>query len=155
MSNWRRFAVWRIFYSTKPVFKSRRIKIYKSGRIVSSVICFIIKRIISLWFWRCFFWLGKGKTRWRNRFLVTTFIQFIFLFSLVHPREMLLGFLSICLAFAVFAYSTSKHPEAVEFKKNHPLISLAVIVAAGYFLVCVIGSVVTFMFGIALPLLRK
>ncbi len=66
---------------------------------------------------------------------------------------MLLGFFSVVLAFTVFAYATSKNPEAISFKKNHPIVSLCIIIAAGYFLVSVIGSVVVFLFGFALPML--
>jgi len=66
---------------------------------------------------------------------------------------MLLGFVCICLAFAVFAYATSSNNDAVTFKKEHPLISLAVILCAGYFLVYMIGSVIVFFFSMALPML--
>jgi len=76
-----------------------------------------------------------------------------FLVSLLHPRDMLLGFACICLAFAVFAYATSANNDAVTFKKEHPLISLAVILCAGYFLVYMIGSVIVFFFSMALPML--
>lgn len=68
---------------------------------------------------------------------------------------MLLGFFCICLAFAVFAYATSSNNDAVTFKKEHPLISLAVILCAGYFLVYMVGSVIVFFFSMALPMLRK
>jgi len=39
------------------------------------------------------------------------------------------------------------------YEKEHPLISLAVILCAGYFLVYMIGSVIVFFFSMALPML--
>jgi len=86
-----------------------------------------------------------------NYFLII--MTMFFFVSLLHPRDMLLGFVCICLAFAVFAYATSSNNDAVTFKKEHPLISLAVILCAGYFLVYMIGSVIVFFFSMALPML--
>ena len=68
---------------------------------------------------------------------------------------MVCGFAAISAAFALFVYCTNSQWTARRFKRNHPVISLIIIVAAGYLLVYMFGAVIVFMFGIAFPLLRK
>ena len=68
---------------------------------------------------------------------------------------MILGFAAISAAFTGFVYITNNKLEYKRMKRDHPILSIAVIVAAGYLLVYLLGSVMVFLFGIALPLLGK
>jgi len=77
------------------------------------------------------------------------------IFSLFHPRDVILGFVSIVFGLGVLLYSTSKQEDAVQFKKDHPLISLAVIALACYLTIYALSSIVTFLFALALPLLGE
>ena len=68
---------------------------------------------------------------------------------------MILGFASLAAVISVVLYATSRNPDALQFKRDHPVVTLLAIVLAGYFLVYVLGSVIVFLYGIAMPLLRK
>jgi hypothetical protein len=69
---------------------------------------------------------------------------------------MVLGFAAIAVAFGGYVYATNKSTwRAREFKRDHPLISVVIILAAGYLLVFMFGAVIVFMFGIAFPMLCK
>ena len=79
-----------------------------------------------------------------------------FLFSrIVHPVKMVLGFAALSVAFGGYVYCTNSQWQARQFKRNHPLFSVIIILAAGYLLVYMFGAVIVFMFGIAFPLLCK
>ena len=65
------------------------------------------------------------------------------------------GFCAIAVAFGGFVYCTSTQWKARRFKRDHPVISVIVILLAGYLLVYMFGAVIVFMFGIAFPLLCK
>lgn len=104
----------------------------------------------------------KDMERWANRvssnllyYQTNYFILALLIFLIVgilHPVQMVLGFIAIVIAFTGFV-SVSKHQMQLRrFKRNHPGLSVAAIVAAGYLIICLIGSVIVFMFGIALPL---
>jgi len=105
----------------------------------------------------------KDMNRWSNRILANLiyyqtnyFVLILAIFLIVgviHPKEFLIGFASVLVVFLVFAFATNRSPDAVQFKKKYPVVGLIVIGAAGYFLVSVLGSVVEFAFGIALPML--
>lgn len=41
---------------------------------------------------------------------------------------------------------------ATQFKKNHPVLGVLLIISGGYFLVYMLGSVLVFLFGILLPI---
>ena len=65
------------------------------------------------------------------------------------------GFCAIGVAFGGFVYCTSTQWKARRFKRDHPIISVIVILLAGYLLVYMFGAVIVFLFGIAFPLLCK
>ena len=71
----------------------------------------------------------------------------------MHPVKMVLGFSALAIAFGSFVYGTNNHLPARQFKRKHPLISIAIIMAAGYLVVYMFGAVIVFLFGIAFPLL--
>ena len=76
-------------------------------------------------------------------------------FSIIHPVKMVFGFTALAIAFAGYVYGTNNQWKARQFKREHPLISMVIILAAGYLLVYMLGAVIVFMFGIAFPLLCK
>ena len=68
---------------------------------------------------------------------------------------MILGFGAVAAAFAGFVYITNNRAECRRFKRHHPGVSVALILFAGYLLVYLMGSVIVFLFGIAMPLLGE
>lgn len=68
---------------------------------------------------------------------------------------MFCGMVAVGLAFSLFYYLTNNKQPAVQFKKDHPLLSLALLVMSVYFIVYLLGSVIVFLLGILLPILGK
>ncbi|KAJ1519981.1 hypothetical protein ONE63_004213 [Megalurothrips usitatus] len=102
--------------------------------------------------------LEKWGNRVTNNFLyyqTNYFLLAIMIFLLVaviHPVEMLSGITAMGLAFGVFYYFTNSKPGADQFKKEHPLVSVLIMLTAGYFIVYMIGGIVVFVFGTLLPI---
>lgn len=101
--------------------------------------------------------------KWANRVLNNLlyyqsnyFLSALLIFALIgllHPVQILLGFAALGLAFGAFVYFTKNQSKARRFKHDHPVVCVAAVVAAGYFVVYMFGAVLVFIFGIALPLL--
>ncbi|KAK3103359.1 hypothetical protein FSP39_018700 [Pinctada imbricata] len=89
---------------------------------------------------------------YQTNYFLTAIVLFL-LIGIVHPVKMVCGFAAISIAFGVFVYCTNSQWSARRFKRNHPLVSVMVILATGYLVVYLIGAVIVFMFGIAFPLL--
>lgn len=85
-----------------------------------------------------------------NYFLLA--IMIFVLVAIIHPIEMLSGMTAMVLAFGLFYYFTNAKPEADRFKKEHPLLSVGLMLTVGYFFVYVIGGVMVFIFGTLLPI---
>uniref|UniRef100_V5H163 Putative glutamate transporter eaac1-interacting protein n=1 Tax=Ixodes ricinus TaxID=34613 RepID=V5H163_IXORI len=66
---------------------------------------------------------------------------------------MLCGMLAVAVAFGLFYYVTNSQRAATRFKRDHPIISVFVILLGGYFIVHMLGSVMVFLFGILLPIM--
>ncbi|KAK3921003.1 PRA1 family protein 3 [Frankliniella fusca] len=102
--------------------------------------------------------LEKWGNRVTNNFLyyqTNYFLMAVMIFLLVaviHPVEMLSGATAMVLAFGLFYYLTNAKPGVDRFKKEHPLISVGLMLTTGYFFVYVIGGVLTFIFGTLLPI---
>ncbi|PVD24481.1 hypothetical protein C0Q70_14964 [Pomacea canaliculata] len=105
----------------------------------------------------------KDPDKWANRVLnnllyyqtnyfLSALIMFLVI-GLMHPVKMVLGFTAISVAFGGYVYCTNNQWRARQFKRNHPLVSVIIILAAGYLVVYMLGAVIVFMFGIAFPLL--
>ncbi|KAH8020561.1 hypothetical protein HPB51_002510 [Rhipicephalus microplus] len=71
---------------------------------------------------------------------------------ILHPSKMLCGMLAVTVAFGLFYYITNSKRAAIKFKRDHPILSILIILTGGYFIVHVLGSVVVFLFGILLPI---
>jgi len=65
---------------------------------------------------------------------------------------MVLGFGAVVLAFVVFVAASNHQVQLQKFKRQHPGLSVVAILVVGYLLICIFGSIIVFMFGIALPM---
>ncbi|XP_076469636.1 PRA1 family protein 2-like [Babylonia areolata] len=105
----------------------------------------------------------KDPEKWANRVLnnllyyqTNYFLSALIIFLIIgifHPVKMVLGFAAISVAFGGYVYTTNYQGQARRFKRNHPLFSILIVLAAGYLLVYMFGAVIVFLFGIAFPLL--
>ena len=68
---------------------------------------------------------------------------------------MFCGTLAMGLAFGLFFYLTNNKQPATQFKKDHPILSLLLILMCSYFVVYLLGSVIVFLLGILLPIVGK
>ena len=71
----------------------------------------------------------------------------------MHPQKFLCGMAALAALFAIFYYVTNQKAMASRFRRDHPVLSLTVILTGGYFVMKMLGSVLVFLFGICLPLL--
>lgn len=65
------------------------------------------------------------------------------------------GFLAISVLFMIFIYVTNEKAAAAHFKRNHPILSIFIIFAAGYFIAYMLQSLLVFLLGILLPVTGK
>lgn len=65
------------------------------------------------------------------------------------------GFLTTSVISMIFMYVTNKRVTAAHFKKNHPIASILIIFAGGYFVAYMLQSLVVFLLGILLPFASK
>jgi presenilin-like A22 family membrane protease len=65
---------------------------------------------------------------------------------------MVVGFIAVATAFALVVYASNNQYQLRRLKRNHPGLSVAAVIAAAYLFISLFGSVVVFIFGIALPL---
>jgi len=72
--------------------------------------------------------------------------------SVLHPVQMVLGFTAVVLAFVAFVAASNHQVQLRKFKRQHPGLSVVAILVIGYILMCMFGSIIVFMFGIALPI---
>jgi hypothetical protein len=61
--------------------------------------------------------------------------------------------LAVVVAFGLFYYVTNAKRSAMKFKKDHPIISVLIMLSGLYFIVYMLGSVMVFLFGILLPIM--
>ncbi|KAK7080599.1 PRA1 protein 3 [Halocaridina rubra] len=104
----------------------------------------------------------KDPDKWANRIIqnllyyqTNYFLTYFVVFAVVgviHPTKMFCGMVAMGLAFSLFYYLTNNKQPAVQFKKDHPVLSLIVLVMGIYFIVYLLGSVVVFLMGILLPI---
>jgi len=64
---------------------------------------------------------------------------------------MVLGFTAVVTAFVAFVAASNHQVQLRKFKRQHPGLSVVAILVLGYILMCIFGSIIVFMFGIALP----
>ncbi|XP_078001113.1 PRA1 family protein 3-like [Glandiceps talaboti] len=100
--------------------------------------------------------------RWNNRvvnnliyYQTNYFLTAIIVFLIVgclHPIQMLLGLGSVAAAFTGFIYLSENKRQVRRFKQDHTFLCVLAILAVGYFIVYIFGSLLVFLWGVALPL---
>lgn len=61
------------------------------------------------------------------------------------------GFLVTAILFLVFCYITNERVLARHFKRDHPILSILLILTGGYIVTYMVGSLLVFFVGILLP----
>lgn len=100
--------------------------------------------------------------RWANRvtsnllyyqtnYMILAIVIFLIV-GVFHPVQMIFGFLSVAAIFGIFVYLSNNQAQLRRFKRQHPGVCTAAIFACGYVVIHLFGSVIVFLFGIALPL---
>ncbi|XP_074644285.1 PRA1 family protein 2-like [Tubulanus polymorphus] len=104
----------------------------------------------------------RNVERWVNRvlnnllyyqtnYMLTACIIFIII-GILNPAQMAIGIIATVIAFGIFVYATENKYELRRMKRSHPAMSLVVVLTLGYIFVYIVGSVLVFLLGIALPL---
>ncbi|XP_023018516.2 jwa [Leptinotarsa decemlineata] len=103
----------------------------------------------------------KDFEKWGNRvtsnllyYQTNYFLMSILIFvlvGLIHPVKMACGFLATAVIFMIFVYVTNEKATAARFKRNHPILSVFIIFAGGYFVAYMLQSLLVFFLGILLP----
>ncbi|XP_065584095.1 PRA1 family protein 3-like isoform X2 [Artemia franciscana] len=104
----------------------------------------------------------KDFEKWGNRvvqnllyYQTNYFMLGLVIFTIVgviHPTQMLVGLISFAVGVAGFSYASDAHSQITSFKQSHPLICLAIFLAAFYLLFQLVGSLLVFLLGILLPI---
>ncbi|XP_019865504.1 PRA1 family protein 3 [Aethina tumida] len=84
-----------------------------------------------------------------NYFLLALVIFIIV--GVIHPVKMTCGFLAMAIILMMFIYVTNEKRAALEFKQKHPIVSLILVLAGGYFVSYMLKSLLVFLLGIFLP----
>lgn len=82
------------------------------------------------------------------------FLMALGLFALVgfvHPFKMFLGLFAIGVAFGLFSLASSAGPQVMQFKEEHPVVSLFALLFGAYMIVYLLDGIVVFLLGILLP----
>ena len=77
-------------------------------------------------------------------------VQFFF-YRLIHPGKMLLGMIAMVVILFVFVYTSVEGRAIHNFKKQYPVVGIALIVLGGCFVTYTLGSLLVFLLGILLP----
>ena len=80
-------------------------------------------------------------------------MKYVFYSSVVNPVQMLFGFVTVAVVFSVFVYASNSQSQIRRFKRHHPGVCVLVVLLVGYYVIHLFGSIIVFLFGIALPLL--
>jgi hypothetical protein len=83
------------------------------------------------------------------------FLMIIIIFLIVgiaNPGQMLLGMAVVAGMMVAYNQLTKNQRVAMDFKKEHPLACLILILVGVYLIISLLGSVLVFLFGVCLPL---
>ncbi|GAB6033083.1 hypothetical protein CHUAL_012697 [Chamberlinius hualienensis] len=92
----------------------------------------------------------KNLLYYQTNYFITALIVFLVV-GLIHPVQIFFGFLAVCVAFGLFYYFTLDQRPGNRFKHDRPILSLALILTGGYFIIYWLGSVIVFVTGILIP----
>ena len=73
----------------------------------------------------------------------------------MHPGQMLLGIGSVSGLLVLYNYLAKNQRVVNDLKKSYPVLCVVAILAAGYLVVHLVGSVLVFIFGVLLPISGK
>ena len=68
---------------------------------------------------------------------------------------MFTGILVIASVVGVTAYACSTSADALQFKRDHPVVSIGAVAVVCYLLITAIASIVVFLYGLLLPVLGE
>ncbi|XP_018322569.1 PRA1 family protein 3 [Agrilus planipennis] len=88
---------------------------------------------------------------YQTNYFLTALIIFTIV-GVIHPVQVAAGFIVTSVIFMAFCYITNERATASQFKRKHPIISVLVILAGGYFVTYMLGSLLIFLLGIFLPI---
>uniref|UniRef100_A0A914EG85 PRA1 family protein n=1 Tax=Acrobeloides nanus TaxID=290746 RepID=A0A914EG85_9BILA len=85
-----------------------------------------------------------------NYFIIL--LAFVIMGSFFYSKAITIGLSAITIVVIILAFSLSKSPNFVQMRADHPYVLLAVIIAACYYFIYFLPSVLTVLFTFALPL---
>jgi len=85
-----------------------------------------------------------------NYFL--TAVALFALIGFIHPVKMILGLVAVVIASVLFAMASAAGPQVLTFKKDHPLISVGLLLGGVYFIISLLDGILVFVLGIILPI---
>ncbi|XP_034046934.1 PRA1 family protein 2 [Thalassophryne amazonica] len=104
----------------------------------------------------------RDLDRWNNR-IITNWLYSDQLFSdgggnpaavgYLQPFQLIVGAAVVTILFLGFVWAAENQAPIRRFRRNHPSICVLAILSASYIFLSVLGSVATFLFGIAFPIL--
>merc|ERR1712071_68869 len=83
------------------------------------------------------------------------FLMALILFSLVtfvHPYKMFVGVMAIAVSATIFELANNAGPQVTKYKKDHPLVSLVILLIGIYLIIYLLNGIVVFIFGVLLPI---
>lgn len=88
---------------------------------------------------------------YQTNYFLMSIIIFI-LFGVMHPVQIITGFLVMLVIFTVFCYVTNEAGAIGQFKCKHPVVSTGLIFTVSYYLLAtVMGSLLVFLLSILVP----
>lgn len=71
--------------------------------------------------------------------------------GIIHPIKLICGSVVVVVVLGLFFYITNERAAAAEFKRQHPIVSLLLILSGIYFICYMFKSLLIFLLGIFLP----
>lgn len=88
---------------------------------------------------------------YQTNYMLSALIIFIIV-GYLKPYEMILGGALVGGTFAIMVYVSSNRGNVQEFKKKYPAVVIGGVISVSTLLMYALGSILVFVFGIALPL---
>lgn len=73
--------------------------------------------------------------------------------GMVNPTQLLVGLTATLSTLALLHYIANHQAAAAGLKRRHPYLCVSIMLIGGYLIMALFGSVMVFLFGIALPIL--
>ncbi|OQR77140.1 PRA1 family protein 3-like [Tropilaelaps mercedesae] len=89
---------------------------------------------------------------YQTNYFVVIGVVFV-LVGLFNPCQLLVGMFATLATLALLNYLATHQAAFAGVKRQHPGLCVAIMLSGGYMIVALVGSVLVFLFGIALPVL--